>query len=78
MKIEGSISANNFIQMPHPHSIQKGLGLTGRYIYLQLKSSSGAPFSLHFDFGLAERGHNLRLSVSNLFKNFNTSNGFVI
>ena len=33
---------------------------------------------IHFDFGLAERSHSLRISVSNLFKNLNTSNGFVI
>ena len=46
---------------------------------MQLKSPSpGSPFSFHFDYGLAERAHNLRLSVSNLFKSFNTSNGFVV
>ncbi len=43
-----------------------------------MKSTSGAPFSLHFDYGFAERGHNVRVSVSNLFKSFNQSNGFVI
>ena len=53
--------------------------MTGRYIYLELKSgNSGTPFTIHFDFGLADRAHNLRISVSNLFKAFNTSNGFVI
>lgn len=57
----------------------KTLNLTGRYIYLEVKSPhSGNPFSLHFDFGMAERSHNVRISVSNLFKNLNTSNGFVI
>jgi hypothetical protein len=34
MNIQGSISANNFIQLPHPHSLQKSLNLTGRFIYL--------------------------------------------
>jgi len=58
--------------------MQKSLGLTGRYIYVQLKSTAGAPFSIHFDFEMQERGHNVRLSVSNLFKSFNQSNGFVI
>lgn len=76
--IQGSISANNFVQIPNPTSLQKGLGLTGRYLYLQVKSTAGAPFSLHFDYGFAERGHNVRVSVSNLFKSFNQSNGFVI
>jgi hypothetical protein len=78
MSIQGSISANNFIQLPHPHSIQKSLGLTGRFLYLQLKSATGAPFSLHFDLGMTDRGHGVRLSVSNLFKSFNQSNGFVV
>ena len=57
----------------------KTLNLTGRFIYLELKSpNAGTPYSLHFDFGLAERSHSLRMSVSNLFKSLNTSNGFVI
>lgn len=41
-------------------------------------TSSGTPFTFHFDFGVVDRAHNVRLSVSNLFKSFNTSNGFVI
>jgi hypothetical protein len=78
MSISGSISANNFIQIPHPNSLQKSLNLTGRYIYFEVKSvNSGTPFSLHLDYGVAERAHNLRVSVSNLFKSFSTSNGFV-
>ena len=35
------------------------------------------PYSYHIDFGLAERSHGVRFSISNLFKNFTTSNGFV-
>ena len=27
---------------------------------------------------MAERSHGIRISISNLFKNFNTQNGFVI
>lgn len=34
MVVQGSISANNFIQMPHPDSMTRTLGLTGRYLYL--------------------------------------------
>ena len=79
MAIQGSISANNFITIPHPNCLLRSLNLTGRYLYLEVKSpSTSTPFSLHFDFGLAERSHNLRLSVSNLFKHLNTSNGHVI
>jgi hypothetical protein len=56
----------------------KALNLTGRYIYLEAKTPNGGPFSVHFDFGMAERGHGVRISLSNLFKGFNHSNGFVI
>lgn len=38
MCITGSISANNFIQIPHPNSMTRSLGLTGRYLYLQAKA----------------------------------------
>jgi hypothetical protein len=36
MVISGSISANNYIQIPSPASsiARSGLGLTGRYIYI--------------------------------------------
>lgn len=64
--------------MPHPASNIKNLGLTGRYVYFQVKCPRhGLPFSYHIDLGLAERSHGVRISISNLFKNFNTSNGFV-
>jgi hypothetical protein len=48
-------------------------------MYLEIKSPhAGTPFSFHFDFGVADKSHNVRVSVSNLFKAFNTSNGFVV
>ena len=34
LSIEGTISANNFIQVPNPAGTIKALGLNGRYIYL--------------------------------------------
>lgn len=64
--------------MPSPNGTIKTLGLNGRYIYLQVKCpKNGLPFSYHLDLGMAERSHGIRISISNLFKNFNTSNGFV-
>lgn len=71
MEISGTISANNYIQIPHPTCLMKALNLTGRFIYLEVKSpNSGTPFTVHFDFGVADKAHNVRLSVSNLFKHF--------
>lgn len=78
INIEGTISANNFIQLPHPSANIKNLGLTGRYIYFQVKCvRHGLPFSYHIDLGMAERSHGVRISISNLFRKFDTQNGFV-
>ena len=64
--------------LPHPQCQIKSLNLNGRYIYFQVKCPKhGLPFSYHIDLGVAERSHGIRISVSNLFKNFATSNGFV-
>lgn len=77
--ISGSISANNFIQTPHPNSMQRSLGLTGRYLYLQAKAPlSSAPFSFHIDLQMADRSHGIRISSSNLYKQVSTQNGFVM
>jgi hypothetical protein len=37
-----------------------------------------SPVSLHFDLQMAERHENIRVSASNLFKDFATQNGFVL
>lgn len=69
MEISGSISANNYIMIPHPSCLMKALNLTGKFIYVEVKAnSSGTPFAMHFDFGVAEKSHHVRISVSNLFK----------
>ena len=79
MAISGSISANNYIQIPHPNSMTKTLGLTGRYMYLQVKAPiSSVPFSFHIDLNMAERSHGIRISASNLYKQVSTQNGFVM
>lgn len=79
MQINGHVSANNFIQMPHPQALQKSLGLTGRYLYLQVKAPlSSSPFSFHIDLTMAERSHGIRISASNLYKQVSTQNGFVM
>jgi WD repeat-containing protein 90 len=78
--LNGNISANNFVQIPHPDANLKGpLGLTGRYLYLQAKAPvSSNPFSFHIDLIMAERSHGIRISASNLYKSMSTQNGFSI
>jgi hypothetical protein len=79
MNINGTISANNFIQIPNPSSMQHTLGLTGKYLYLQVKAPlSSAPFSFHIDLAMCERSHGIRISASNLYKKISTQNGFVM
>ena len=78
--LTGTISANNYIQIPHPNStMTRSLGLTGRYLYLQMKApTSSVPFSFHIDLNLCDRSHGIRISASNLFKQVSTQNGFVL
>lgn len=79
MCIQGSISANNYIQMPHPLSETRSLGLTGRYLYLQAKAPvSSLPLSFHIDLHLADRPRGIRISASNLYKQVSTQNDFVV
>lgn len=79
MCLSGSISANNYIQIPHPNSMTRTLGLTGRYVYLQVKAPiSSVPFSFHIDLNMCERSTGIRLSASNLYKQVSTQNGFVM
>lgn len=79
MCIQGSISANNYIQMPHPLSEARSLGLTGRYLYLQAKAPvSSLPLSFHIDLHLADRPRGIRISASNLYKQVSTQNDFVV
>lgn len=79
LNLSGTISANNFVQLPHPNCNVKSLALTGRYLYLQVKAtSSSSPFSFHFDLNMAERSTGIRISASNLYKTVSTQNGFVL
>ena len=69
-KIVGPSPANNFISMPK-HSGQS-INLTGRYIYFLFKPAPNKCFSLHIDVLTVEKVC-LRLSFSNLFKEFKSS-----
>lgn len=75
--IEGTISANNFIRSPHVNSSVKSLGLTGRFVYIQLQSVPEQPFTIHLDYKVEGR-NNLRVSLSNLFKQITQPNDFAI
>lgn len=74
--MNGNISANNYVQIPHPNSGIKTLGITGRYIYLQVKVPvSSTPFSFHVDLEMRDMKPQ-RISCSNLYKKIETHNSF--
>lgn len=66
LRIRGSVSANNFVQLPSKKSSTKTLGLTGEYIYLQLKALGMKFFLVHLDFTVAAMG-SLRVTLSNIY-----------
>lgn len=69
-RIRGSIPASNYILLPKTSS--QSLGLTGRYLYLLFRPSPNKQFIVHMDIA-AEEGQVIRVSFSNLFKEFKST-----
>jgi hypothetical protein len=77
--IKGAVSAANYLELPGPGTTPKerarnpaaarvtALGLTGEYLYLQLRAVSDRYFVVHIDV-LTTSGLTIRLSVSNIYK----------
>jgi len=76
-KITGSISASNYIQIPKAKSSVKSLGLTGRFVYIELQVPVKKMFSIHLDFQVTGRNI-IRFSVSNLFKEVKNQNNSIL
>jgi len=73
-RICGTISANNYILLPNPRAKKetKTLGLTGEFIYLQLKPFGLRFFLVHLDFTVAAMNV-LRLTLSNMYSEMKTT-----
>ncbi|XP_041733420.1 WD repeat-containing protein 90 [Coregonus clupeaformis] len=69
-RIRGSIPASNYILLPKTST--QSLGLTGRYLYLLFRPSPTKHFVVHLDIA-AEEGQVIRVSFSNLFKEFKST-----
>uniref|UniRef100_A0AAR2K9A7 WD repeat domain 90 n=1 Tax=Pygocentrus nattereri TaxID=42514 RepID=A0AAR2K9A7_PYGNA len=69
-RIRGSIPASNFILLPRTSS--QSLGFTGRYLYLLFRPGPNKYFVVHLDVA-AEEGQVIRISFSNLFKEFKST-----
>lgn len=69
-RIRGSVPASNYILIPKTSS--QSLGLTGRYLYLLFRPCPNKHFVVHLDVA-AEEGRVIRVSFSNLFKEFKST-----
>ncbi|XP_061562423.1 WD repeat-containing protein 90 isoform X2 [Phycodurus eques] len=69
-RIKGSVPTDSHIQIPK--NSQQSLGLTGRYLYILFKPSPGKSFLVILDV-TAEDGRVVRISVSNMFKEFKST-----
>ena len=69
-KITGSIPSANYIQFPRPKS--PPLNLVGHYLYVLFKPIDGKFFSIHLDV-VATDNLVIRISLSNIFKEFKSS-----
>ncbi|XP_075797566.1 WD repeat-containing protein 90 [Microtus pennsylvanicus] len=69
-RIRGSVSASNYIQLPRTST--QSLGLTGRYLYVLFRPLPTKYFVIHLDVS-TEDGQVIRVSFSNLFKDFKSS-----
>lgn len=65
-KMYGSVSANNFLRIPHPKGAIKSLGLTGEFVYLQVREIGHRFFLIHLDFAVAQQNV-LRFTLSNMY-----------
>ncbi|XP_028710456.1 WD repeat-containing protein 90 isoform X2 [Peromyscus leucopus] len=69
-RIRGSVSSSNYIQLPRTST--QSLGLTGRYLYVLFRPLPTKHFVIHLDVS-TEDGQVIRVSFSNLFKEFKSS-----
>ena len=67
MRITGSIPASNYIALPKVKS--QSLGLVGSFLHIQFRAVPSKIFIMHFDV-VADDGVVVRVSISNLFKEF--------
>ncbi|XP_060030083.1 WD repeat-containing protein 90 [Erinaceus europaeus] len=69
-RVRGAVSASNYVQLPQTSS--QSLGLTGRYLYVLFRPLPAKHFLIHLDVA-AEDGQVVRVSFSNLFKEFKST-----
>eukprot|EP00644_Phytophthora_capsici_P007236 jgi/Phyca11/54211/gw1.22.126.1 len=69
-KIRGAIAATNYLRVPRDTAKgTHGLGLTGRYVYLQVRRIGNQPMTIHLDF-VTSKKMMLRFTLSSLYELF--------
>ena len=75
LRIQGTTSSSNYIQVPATKFLPKRvLGLTGKFIYLQLNKPDGKNCVLHLDYMVNET-RLAKISLSTIYKHFKNING---
>lgn len=69
--VKGSVPAANYIDIPG-NTGRRELGLTGQYVYIQLRTYADKYFVIHIDIATTQ-GLSVRLSCSNLHKEIEVS-----
>uniref|UniRef100_A0A3B4ZWV6 WD repeat domain 90 n=1 Tax=Stegastes partitus TaxID=144197 RepID=A0A3B4ZWV6_9TELE len=70
-RIRGPVPANSYILVPK--NINQSLGLTGRFFYLLFRPTPGKYFVVHLDVAAEQEGQVIRISFSNMFKEFKST-----
>ncbi|KAK1941739.1 WD repeat-containing protein 90 [Phytophthora citrophthora] len=72
-KIRGAIAAANYLRFPRDAAKgTHGLGLTGRYVYLQVRRVGNQPMTIHLDFVTSKKTA-LRFTISSLYELFRST-----
>ena len=64
LRLRGSVCAANYVVVPG--SKKKSLGLTGAYVYTQIRASKEAKFCIHIDVATDDK-QAVRLTLSNIY-----------
>ncbi|KAG3191136.1 hypothetical protein PC128_g11059 [Phytophthora cactorum] len=72
-KIRGAIAATNYLRVPRDAvKGTHGLGLTGRYAYLQVRRIGDLPMTIHLDF-VTNKKTALRFTLSSIYELFRST-----
>ncbi|ETM55935.1 hypothetical protein L914_00924 [Phytophthora nicotianae] len=72
-KIRGAIAATNYLRVPRDAvKGTHGLGLTGRYAYLQVRRIGDLPMTIHLDF-VTNKKTALRFTLSSIYQLFRST-----